>query len=282
MEDVPADMVAAMRACELGGRIDGVVASAAVLDRAVRERTGAARGDGRARAPLHRPNQSIAAAHAKAEVHAPQAACCCCFLMTQTQLVLRGELYKQAERADQLSPPAGLRPFSDGIASMGRAGGHAGEIGRLARRCAHSAGAAAQAARSGREKVADADLARFGIKITLNAVGRAYLQLRANSDEERRVWAEALDLIAHPGVPAYSAGSSGRNVRLPFPATGPLGIDLGADAGMPCVTVCQAAEHATSCGLLVGDVIVAVDNTVLRTMTIASKAFKPRSSVPAT
>ena len=119
-------------------------------------------------------------------------------------------------------------------------------------------------------KGADAE-ALFGIRITL-ATGSRVLIVRATSDEERRLWAESMDAVAH-AVPAYSTGSAGRTIRLALPASGPLGIDLGADPSSPCVAILGAGKVGAAAGLNVGDVIVAVDSTVVRTMAIAERAF---------
>lgn len=126
-------------------------------------------------------------------------------------------------------------------------------------------------------KKKEEDLARFGLRITPVNAARA-CSLRMSSDEERRVWAEVLDAVAHPAVPAYASNNSGRIVQLP--ATQPLGVDLGADPSAPCVTVCAVSPHVAAAGLLVGDVIVSVDNTVLRTMAIASRAFRAACAQP--
>lgn len=124
------------------------------------------------------------------------------------------------------------------------------------------------------------DEPRFGIRITPAGAQRTY-SVRASSDEERRLWSEVMDAVAHPGVPAHSSGQMGRVVRLPVTQSGqPLGIELGADPSAPCVTVCGiSSEAAMSAGLLVGDVVVAVDHTVLRTMKVASGAFKAAQAV---
>lgn len=115
---------------------------------------------------------------------------------------------------------------------------------------------------------------RFGIRIT-PASGSKGLCLRCSSEEERKVWVESMDAVSH-SVAAYNFGSAhGRTVRLPIPASASesIGVDLGADQESACVTVCGLGPAAAQSGLLVGDVIVAVDATVLRTLPIAERAF---------
>jgi len=115
---------------------------------------------------------------------------------------------------------------------------------------------------------------RFGLRITPASGARNYV-LRAVSEEERRVWAEAMDAASHP-VGAYRFGGTGRIVTMKKPTSGRLGIDLSSRAGSPCVTVVgidPAAMQEMQHRLLVGDVIVAVDSTVLRTQQIAEMAF---------
>ena len=122
--------------------------------------------------------------------------------------------------------------------------------------------------------------ARFGLRITPAAGGRTY-SLRTSSEEERRVWAEAMENAAHP-VSAFRSLGAGRTLRLTRPADGRLGIDLGSQPGLPCVTVINLTQTAAEAGLLVGDVIVAIDNTVLRTLAIAERQFarvQPRGAM---
>jgi S1-C subfamily serine protease len=121
----------------------------------------------------------------------------------------------------------------------------------------------------------------FGLRISpANAERHRSIHLRASSEEERRIWVEALDAAAH-AIPAYSVGSAGRAVRLrrEVAADGrpqPLGIELVQDG--PCVAVqAVSSDHAAEAGLLVGDVIVAVDEMVVRTMAIAETAFAQRA-----
>ena len=121
------------------------------------------------------------------------------------------------------------------------------------------------------------DAARYGIRITLQTASSkkdgSALILRASSAEERLLWAEAMDSTANP-VPVYSHGSAGRTLRITLPATGPLGVDLGSEANTPCVTVCGVhGEVVAAAGLLVGDLILAVNGTVLRNMAIAERVF---------
>ena len=111
----------------------------------------------------------------------------------------------------------------------------------------------------------------FGLRLTPANSTRHYL-LRFSSDEERRIWAEAMEAAANHSVPTFRAGT-GRVIRLTKGDTR-LGIDLGSQPGAPCVTVLGVASPAVaSAGLLVGDVIVAVDSTVIRSTEIANRAF---------
>ena len=114
----------------------------------------------------------------------------------------------------------------------------------------------------------------FGLRLTPAGSARHYL-LRFSSDEERRIWAEAMEAASNLSIPAFRSGT-GRIVRLTRPSDGRLGIDLGAQPGAACVTVIGltgAVASAGSAGLLVGDVIVAVDATVIRSTAIAERAF---------
>ena len=119
-------------------------------------------------------------------------------------------------------------------------------------------------------KKSDAD-ARFGLRVLPAAGGRTYV-FRASSEEERRVWYEAMDRAANK-VAAFSIAGMGRTVKLQCPANQPVGIDLRSEPNSPCVTICSVGENGVASGLLVGDVVVAVDETVLRTMDIAQRTF---------
>ena len=121
-------------------------------------------------------------------------------------------------------------------------------------------------------KAADAE-PRFGIRIMPTSGAAKMFGLRCSSAEERKIWVEGMDSVSH-AVPSYSHGSAcGRTVRLTLPVTGPIGVDLGADSSSPCVTICALAGIAARSGLLVGDVIVALDTTVLRTLPLAERSF---------
>ena len=177
--------------------------------------------------------------------------------------VLRGELFKAGES----NPAYKLRWFeltAEGVLSW------AEQEGQPAKSCVSLRGALIAFEPDRKPAKADGD-ARFGLRVTPAGGGRSY-SLRSSSDEERRFWAEAMDQAAHPNVGACRA-SAGRIVRLTRPADGRLGVDLGSPTGTPCVTVVSLGPAAAQCGLLVGDVIVGVDVTVLRTAAIAERVF---------
>ena len=126
--------------------------------------------------------------------------------------------------------------------------------------------------------------ARYGLRITLSTPGTRVLSLQAASDVERQFWVEAMEKVAHDKVAAFRSHAAGRTVVIERPSDGRLGIDLGQPIGTPCVTVVNvdrlANPSAAQCGLLVGDVIVAVDNTVLRTHEIAARVLSPANAPP--
>jgi hypothetical protein len=194
------------------------------------------------------------------------------------QCVVRGELFKLNETGQPKL--RWIEAFSDGTLQWAEQEGVTAKMAISLVEAHVALEVPLKAPEAGAKKKPE-DEARWGLRITPTAGGRHYF-LRCCSDEERRVWFEALDAIAHPSVAAYAAqGGYGRVVRLSFAEPGqPLGIDLGADPGAPCVTVCGVGEHCAKAGLLVGDVIVAVDTTVLRTMTVAHKAFSVAQARP--
>jgi len=112
--------------------------------------------------------------------------------------------------------------------------------------------------------------ARYGLRISPSTPGARFLSLQAASDVERQFWVEAMNQVAHAPVGAFRSQAAGRTVEITRPIDGRLGIDLGQPIGTPCVTVVNVG---TPCGLLVGDVIVAVNNTVLRTHEIAARVL---------
>ena len=126
--------------------------------------------------------------------------------------------------------------------------------------------------------------ARYGLRITLSTPGARVLSLQAASDVERQFWVEAMEKVAHDKVAAFRSHAAGRTVVIERPSDGRLGIDLGQPIGTPCVTVVNvdrlANPSAAQCGLLVGDVIVAVNNTVLRTHEIAARVLSPANAPP--
>ena len=119
--------------------------------------------------------------------------------------------------------------------------------------------------------------ARYGLRISPSTPGARVLSLQAASDVERQFWVEAMEKVAHDKVAAFRSHAAGRTVVIERPSDGRLGIDLGQPIGTPCVTVVNvdrlANPSAAHCGLLVGDVIVAVNNTVLRTHEIAARVL---------
>lgn len=122
---------------------------------------------------------------------------------------------------------------------------------------------------------------RFPFKLAPRGSSRVYA-LQASSPEERRLWVDAIETLANPGVHRVALGGSYRIIKLPKPVPPQLwGIDLGSAPGLPCVTVleCQGAE-ARAAGLLAGDVVLSVDHTVLRTATVAARVFR-EAALPA-
>lgn len=119
--------------------------------------------------------------------------------------------------------------------------------------------------------------AYFGLRITpINRTinPQQTYRFRASSEEERRLWFECMDAVANPEAPAFAAGSAGRTVLVPAPtAEQRLGIDIVSEPWSSCVVVNKAIDNAAQSGLLVGDTIVAVDGTVVRTLQLAQKAF---------
>jgi len=189
--------------------------------------------------------------------------------MTSVPPVLRGELFKSGEN----NPAFKLRwfeLFADGMLVWSEQPGSAAKGSFLLRDAIIGFETPVL-----KPTKSDSE-GRFGLRVTPATSGRHYM-LRASSEEERRVWAEAMDAAAHL-VSAYRFGGVGRVVKMTKPPSGRLGIDLGSPPGTACVTVIKLGTEATAVqsrqpGLLVGDVIVAVDNTVLRTMAIADNAF---------
>jgi len=112
--------------------------------------------------------------------------------------------------------------------------------------------------------------ARFGFQVAPRGGSRNYA-MQASSAEERRLWVDAIDLLANPHVNRSALGGSYRNVQMqrpPPPAQ--WGIDLGSAMGLPCVTVLEVSgDEARAAGLLAGDVVLALNATVLRTAPVA-------------
>lgn len=192
--------------------------------------------------------------------------------------ILRGELFKAGEN----NPSFKLRwfeLFADGVLCWSEQEGAATKDKVLLK----DALITTEAVEKPKKAASDKDEARFGFRITPSGLKpggppvRCY-SLCASSDEERRLWMEKMDEVAH-SVPAFghgAGGNVGRSVRLPGRADGnELGVQICSDPGTPCVTVCGiTSSQVASAGLLVGDVIVAIENTVLRNFAVAKRAFE--------
>jgi len=118
---------------------------------------------------------------------------------------------------------------------------------------------------------------RFGMRIVPRAGPRVYA-LQASSAEERRLWVEAIDLAAQPDL-ARSSASSRRHVQLKKPALNePVGIEVTCKSGVPCVVVdVVSGKAAVEAGLLAGDIIVTIGDTVARSAALAWRLFKAAS-----
>eukprot|EP00965_Chrysotila_dentata_P232940 6199279-Pleurochrysis_carterae.AAC.3 len=86
----------------------------------------------------------------------------------------------------------------------------------------------------------------------------------------RRLWVEAIDLAAQPDL-ARSSASSRRHVQLKKPALNePVGIEVTCKSGVPCVVVdVVSGKAAVEAGLLAGDIIVTIGDTVARSAALA-------------
>mmetsp|Transcript_58902 Transcript_58902/g.97372 ORF Transcript_58902/g.97372 Transcript_58902/m.97372 type:complete len:433 (-) Transcript_58902:171-1469(-) len=115
---------------------------------------------------------------------------------------------------------------------------------------------------------------RFGFRLVPNCGTRLYA-LQASSAEERRLWVDEIETVAQPDIFRSSLLRSGRTLQLRKEPGSKLGIDLGSRPGYPCVTVLKAeGAAANEAGLLAGDVVLTMDNVVLRNAVVASRMFK--------
>jgi hypothetical protein len=119
---------------------------------------------------------------------------------------------------------------------------------------------------------------RFGFQILPRGGIRTYA-LQASSAEERRLWVDAIETVASPHVTRSALGGAYRLVQMRRPPPpSQWGIDLGSATGLPCVTVLEVSgDEARAAGLLAGDVVLALDGTVLRTASVAQRAFREAS-----
>mmetsp|Transcript_40343 Transcript_40343/g.130109 ORF Transcript_40343/g.130109 Transcript_40343/m.130109 type:complete len:430 (+) Transcript_40343:99-1388(+) len=189
--------------------------------------------------------------------------------MAAPSSLLRGELYK----ADQMGAIFKLRWVELWAGGKGelRWGYPGPNAGTTDRGISDLSGATVSL---GAEEWRGAE-ARFGFQVTPRSRPRTYF-FQASSAEERRLWVDAIENVASPDVTRSNLGGGYRlifMVRPQYPR--PWGIDLGSAPGLPCVTVLEVAgEEARAVGLLAGDVVLTLGNTVLRTATVAQRAFR--------
>ena len=185
-----------------------------------------------------------------------------------SEVVLRGELFRAGEGHSSYK----LRWFE--LTSEGTLSWSDSE-GSSQRGAADLRGAQVVLGRDDRE----GDELRFNFGVVPAGGAREYV-LQSSSAEERRLWVDAMEGVAHPDVARSSLiEGSGRQITMEKPPPPePLGIDLGSSPGLPCVTVMGIkSDAARKAGLLTGDVVISLNNTTLRNAVVARRAFAAAS-----